>query len=129
MKAPPRVVVTSSESVVTLMEQKQPAPGLHKHTSKPARAMSSKERVIMNHPILPSHIDAYVRQHQRELEQRIHLNEQLRLAAEANAPPEQSGAATAVPRLSGLVQWLVGLLHRRPDPAEAGQEFPALKAD
>jgi hypothetical protein len=91
--------------------------------------MSSKERVIMNQPILPSHIDAYVRQHQRELEQRIHLNEQLRLAAEANAPPERSGAATAVSGLFGLAQWLIGLLHRPPESAEAVKEFPALKAD
>jgi hypothetical protein len=83
----------------------------------------------MNHPILPGHIDAYVRQHQHELEQRIHLNEQLRLAAEANARPERSGAATAVSGLSGLVQWLAGLLHRPPDPAEAAKEFPLLKVD
>jgi hypothetical protein len=83
----------------------------------------------MNQLILPSHINAHVRQHQQELEQRIHLNEQLRLAAEANAPPERSGAATAVSGLSGLVPWLVGLLHRPPEPAKAAKEFPLLKAD
>jgi hypothetical protein len=129
MRPPPYIVETSSEPVATLMEQQQPAPALLKHTSKPARAMSSKERVIMFQPMLPGPLDAAVRQHQRELEQRIHLNEQLRLAAEANARPERSGAATAVSGLSGLVHWLAGLLRRPPDPAEAVKEFPLLKAD
>jgi hypothetical protein len=81
---------------------------------------------MMNHPILPGMVDAYVREHQRELEQKAQLNELVRQAAEAGATSRVAFVAAPIRGLITLAAGIVGLV-RRPD--RSGHALPELEAE
>jgi hypothetical protein len=77
----------------------------------------------MNTHIPPGMIDAYVRQRQREMEQQIQVDEQIRLAAQSGAGRQPGLMAAAVRGLLTVASRLMGLLSRPAGSNERQREL------